>query len=418
MWVKFYGELDLNGKLRILKRDKFKKFFLETELEKFSRKENLIVSITDNKVMDRIYQLPKLKRKQIEIALSQKLKKDLEFIVDISETEWIYSIFPKDNGYRVLVSIIKKVDFQTLPKFKALTTTTQVIASLLNNRKKDTFMLVHSFLDDYLIFVFKDGIIDYVRGFKAESSVDESIDLTLEYYKEQRKIDIKTVVYSGSSHLIAESRKEIKPITSYIDLGVKDPKFLIPFSLSQVKVPFFYSYKFFKPVYVSVPISLLFFLGAFYNYVQESSLSKELNVLKRKEQVIQKNLNSLRFKLHEIDYQVEEIRKKIDNPKLQFVLSLKEPQIPQFINSLRSILISTNSYVLLLKGEGNHITLSTITMCKNISRPVEFHRLINLLRINKFIVDVKLIEAEKFDDRNIVTATFNVKIKEQPFLRE
>jgi len=90
--TKIFGEIDLKGNLRAVEKKGFNKCEpIKVDSLSKIQPSNLTASITDSSVMDRIYLLPHLKGNQLKLALQQKLRRDLEFIADITELEWIYS---------------------------------------------------------------------------------------------------------------------------------------------------------------------------------------------------------------------------------------------------------------------------------------------------------------------------------------
>jgi len=412
---KLFGEIDTSGRARVLLRKTFKTILLETEISKIEEK-NLLASLTNHSIMDRIYSLPKLSPKQIKLAIQQKIKKDLEFIADISEVDWIYSAFPEKNGYRILTSIVKKDLLSPLSSFKALTTTSQVISNFLTKKIKKDFLLVHSFYDDYLIFVFRNGFVDYIRGFEAESNIYDSIELTLEYYKEQHKVEIKTVSYSGDAEIQEYPDKEVLPLNKLLKIKT-NLKFLVPHALSSSKVPFFYEKKILKPIHATIPISLLFLTTGISLHIQNEKLASQISKLRVEISSLNSVLKAKQQKLNSLTKKEQKLKKLFSKPEVKMLLKAQKPEIYRFILSMKEPLQKSKSYFLTINGSKNTFTLSTITFCQNLEKPKEFQKLISFLKENKFISEFKLLSAEKLKDKKAITAVFKIKIRVKNYVK-
>ncbi len=413
--AKLFGEIDLNNRIRAIQKKGFKTSSIETQLSQIQTA-NLIASITESSIMDRIYVMPKLNPKQMKVAVQQKIKKDLEFIADINEVEWIYSAFKEKNNYRVLVSIIKREQLSTLPEFKALTTTSQVIASFLNQKLKENFLLVHSFFDDYIIFVFKNGYIDYIRGFKTENPIGESIELTLEYYKEQHKIEIKNIVYSGDVQLSSQPNRNVLPISEFIN-NIPDIKFFVPHILPLTKPSFLYKKKTFKPIYATIPLSVIFFLSGAAAYMKTAKVENQISQINSRIERLNKLIGEKQQEISELTKTEESLKKSLSSPEIKTLLSVKKPEIYSFITSLTEPLKLSKSYILKLSGNGEEFTLSTITFCSNIEKPEEFHSLLSFLKGNKYIEYFKLLSVQKLMGKRAIMAVFKIKLRAESYAK-
>jgi hypothetical protein len=413
--AKLFGEIDLSNRARVLLKKRFKNFYQETSLSQIQT-QSLTASLTDSSIMDRIYVLPKLSSKQIKIAIQQKIKKDLEFIADISEVDWIYSVFPEGNSYRILASIIKKEKIAPLPQFKALTTTSQVLSNFLHNKVKTDFLLVHSFYNDYLVFVFRNGHVDYIRGFTTESAITDSIELTLEYYKEQHKVEIKTIVYSGDITELQQPGRKVIPLNEFIKEKIPSLKFLIPAILPSTKAPFFYERKLLKPIHATIPISIILLAASAGIHYKATEIKNDLSKLHFLKSSLEENIQIKQQKLSKLTEKEKKIQNFLKKPEINLLLSAKKPEIYNFIESMKKPLKKTNSYFLTINGNGKSFILSTITFCHYLEKPQEFHDLIAALKENNYITYFKLLNAEKLKNIKAISATFEINLRTKSYV--
>ncbi len=416
MATKLYGELNLSGRLRAIQKQRFKAKLVETDLDKIPSPKDSTISLTDSSVMDRIYILPKLKTKQLLTAIQQKIRKDLEFIAEPSEVDWIFSKFPERGSYKILVSIIKKSDLNRLPEFHAITTTSQVIANFLEKKKKEDYLLVHSFFDDCIVFVFRNGQVDYIRGFKRENSVDEAVEITLEYYKEQHKTEIGTIVFSGDSQPSQHGQKKLIPLNEFVKISTSDLKFFVPQLLTSQKVPFFYEKKFLKPIHLTVPVSALILIAGLGLQLEKQNVIHKIDVTNKKIETFRNKINQNQQTLTSLTEKEKTLEGKLNNPAIKFLLSSKKPEIYTFLKSIEDTLKKSKSYVLSLEGSKDQFTLSTITFCKNLKKAKELHTLISGLKANPTITSVTLLSAKEVKEFKAIIADFKIKLRAESYV--
>ncbi|WP_163329069.1 hypothetical protein GFV12_07965 [Desulfurobacterium thermolithotrophum] len=412
-----YAEVDVSGNLRVLEKEGiFKGSFryVNTLLSEYSETKSLIASFTDSSVMDKVYSFPKLKEKHLNLAIKQKISKDLEFIANVEEMVWIYSKFPVDSGYRILVSIMRKELLQRFNHFKALTTTAQVISNFLTGKVEGDFIVIHSFKDDYIVIAFHNGLIDYVRTFRTENSLDDAIELTLEYYKEQRKTEITRIYCSGDLDFFQTSRFEMKPLTELVELPIneKELNFFIPFALSNSKVPYFYKTSTFAFKHYAIAASTFLFLASGIVFFKINQLNEQLIHLHKERNMLSRKVNKLKTELSKLEKEIQLQKSFQSSPRIQYFLSLKRDRIPEFLYSFYKIGKKSNTFILSLSTSKNsEFNLSTITFCKELLSPVEFYEFVNFIKGNPFIESVKIINVKEIPGRRALLANFNIKFK-------
>ncbi|ADY74080.1 hypothetical protein Dester_1450 [Desulfurobacterium thermolithotrophum DSM 11699] len=412
-----YAEVDASGNLRVLEKEGILKGsfrYVNTSLSDYNEPKRLIASFTDSSVMDKVYSFPKLKEKHLKLAIKQKISKDLEFIANIEEMVWIYSKFPANSGYRVLVSIMRKEFLQRFNHLKALTTTAQVISNFLTGKVEGNFIVIHSFKDDYIVIAFHNGLIDYVRTFKTENSLDDAVELTLEYYKEQRKTEITRIYCSGDLDFFQTSRFEMKPLTELVELPIneKELNFFIPFALSNSKVPYFYETSTFAFGHYAIAAFVFLLLASGIVFLKINQLNEQLIHLHKERNMLSLKVNKLQTELSKLEKEIQVQKSFQSKPEIKHFLSLKRDQVSEFLYSFYKISDRANTFVLSLSTSKNsEFELSTITFCKNLSSPIEFYRLINLIKKNPFIDNVKIIDVKEIPEKRALMADFSIKFK-------
>ena len=333
-----YAEVDASGNLRVLEKGGiFKRTFkyLNTALSDYKNTKNLVASFTDSSVMDKVYSFPEIEEKHLELAIKQKISRDLEFIANIEEMDWIYSRFPVNSGYRVLVSIVKREILQQFNQFRALTTTAQVISNFLTGKTEGNFIVVHSFKDDYMVIAFHNGSVDYVRTFKMESSLDDAIELTLEYYDKQRKTEISRIYTSGDLKFFQTSKFEVMPVTELIKLPLSEEEleFFIPFALSKSKVPYFYRVSPLAFKHYAVAASAFLFLASGMAFVEVNQQKEQLTRLQQEKDSLSQKISKLQTELSKLEKKFQVEKSFQLKPEVQYFLSLKRDQVPEFLYS-------------------------------------------------------------------------------------
>jgi len=412
-----YAEIDVSGNLRVLEKKKgvkraFK--YLSTTLSDYRNPGNLMVSLTDNSIMDKVYFFPELKEKHLKLAIKQKVSRDLEFIANIEEMDWIYSRFPVNSGYKVLVSIVRKETLQQFNNFRALTTTAQVVSNFLTGKTKGDFIVVHSFKDDYIVIAFHNGLIDYVRTFKTESSLDDAIELTLEYYKKQRKTEISRIYISGDLKFFQTSNFKMMPVTELIKLPLSEEEleFFVPFALSKSKVPYFYRIPLLSFKHYAVAASAFLFLASGMAFVEVNQLKEQLTRLQEEKTSLSRKIDRLQSELSKLEKKIQVEKSFRSKPEIQYLLSLKRNQLAEFLYSFYRISKESHTFIMSLSvSENSDFELSTITFCEDLSSPMEFYKLIDLIKKNPFINDVKIIELKQMPEKNAFITNFNINLK-------
>jgi len=412
-----YGEVDANGNLRIVEKSGLftaKYDFRETNIKKYENFQNLVSSITDSSIMDRIYVLPRLTKKQLAFAIKQKIIKDIEFIASLDEVEWIYSAFSEGSNYKVLVSIINKELLGKFKQFKALTATSQVISNFLSGKINDSFILVHAFSTDYTVIAFHNGTVDYVRSFKADSSLDDAIELTLEYYKEQKKIEIKKFFYTGDVEFFKNSNFDVKPLSDLIKIRLLENnlKFFVPFSLIKSKVPFFYKKSAVTFKHYAVMTSTFLFLISGITYFENKKLESHLENILREKNILRSKVNGIQDEILRLTKELQLQRRFQLRPDIKYLFSLKREEIPEFLFSLYRINKKSDTFLLSFKtSSGEKFNISTITFCRDLTSPVEFYKFVNLIRENPFVKNVKIIDLRAISEKNALRANLNVELE-------
>jgi hypothetical protein len=69
-------------------------------------------------------------------------------------------------------------------------------------------------------------------------------------------------------------------------------------------------------------------------------------------------------------------------------------------------------------SESSDFELSTITFCKDLSSPVEFYELIDLIRKTPFISDVKIIDIKQMPEGSALITNFSINFKKVPYEKD
>ncbi|GEM_PF-2199728 len=398
---KVFGEIDLSGNLRLIEGKTEKK----TNLKDFDKQERLIAALTSSRTIDRVYRFPRIKGKQLDLALRQKLIKDLEYIADINELQFVFSTYPVKDGVQVLVSLIQRDLLDEFKEFKALTFSSQVIAKFIHQQKiNGTFLLIHVFEDDFITLVFKEGTVDYVRTFTTGESVDGAIELTKEYYKEQKKTEIGEIFFSGISSL--NSSFEVKPISSLVKKGVKNVEFFVPFALKRTAPPFLYQRKALKPEHFLISASVISIILTGNLISINNNLSSEIERLKLQSDKLENLIAEAESSLTKIEKSLKEKRKFLESPRVRYIQNLKRPSFQEFLSSLEQLNL-LNTYILSFNLENDQCRLLLITL--NSETQTDVKQILNLLQKNRYISKVKLLNVKE-NDSNYVSL-FQIGLK-------
>ena len=412
-----YVELNLSGDVKLyessgLLKRKIHKKVGNLDLIK-SQASQCNALITDESIIDRVYDFPlSLGRKQLEIAVKQKLLKDLEFIVPLDDIEFVFSAYKLENTYKVLATVVKRSSLSSLPKFKSVSATQQVIASFVSSKVKETFLLVHAFKSEFIVFVFKNGIVDYVRAFKNEGSPDNAIETALEYYKERRKTNIEKFFYAGESQQFLGTKFKIKPVSTI--LPVKDVKFFALEVASQVKYSAFYRAPLITPKKASLILSVLslgFLGGSFYFY---ETAKEEVETLEKRNAILQTRIEDLQNGIDEIQNKIANLKAEINSEKYRTLMNLKRNPFPEFLLYLEKM--PETSKVMTFRLENGFVYLTLITFCRNLNSPVEYDRLISFLRSFKDTDFVELIHLSLDLKRRAIISEIKVKLREHSYV--
>jgi cell division protein FtsB len=370
--------------------------------------------ITDESTIDRIYDFPSgLSGKQIEVAVKQKLLKDLEFIVPLDDIEFVFSMYKSENSYKVLATAIKKSSLVSLPKFKSISATQQLIASFVSLKTKETFLLVHVFKSEFIVFVFRNGLVDYVRTFKNEGSPDNAIETALEYYKERRKTNIEKFFYSGEFRQFSNTKFDIKPISTI--LSVKDVDFLTPEIAPHTKYPTFYRVPLLTPKKATIILSIasLGFLGVssyFYKIKTE-----EIRTLEKRNAVLQTRLDELQNAIDETQREIRRLKKKLKSEKFRILSNLKKIPLGEFLLYLEKL--PKSSKIMTFKFENGLAYLTSITFCRNLNSPTEYEKLISFLKNFKDTDTVELIHLNIDIKNRAIVSEIKIKLREQSYVK-
>lgn len=419
---KFFAEADPNLNLRVLEiSGKFfsrNKQFRESTLKAESVKQ-MIVSLTDESTINKIYKLPNLKEKQLRTVLYQKLQKDMEFITSLSTSSWIFSKAKMGNELLILVSLIDQLKVQTFKNSYALTLTPQVIFNALNGKIKKTFMLVHIFNNSSIIFVFHNGYLDYIQSIAVASNLNDAIELAKEYYKERKKIDISEFYFSGDAESLRNSPLKFKPVNKILK-NVPKIKFLIPELLSTTKVPFLFSKK--REIKTEAAISVLtamFFISGLGFQINGLSLSKKLKETENQITNVEEEIDKLQIRQKYLQNKINELESVLNRKDVKQLLTTRKPEIVNFLSVLKPILKKSHSYIISLrKGpEKDYYEMTLITFCKDIKSPIEFNLFVSEFRKVRVSQSVKLINTFKYPVLQAIMSDWTFKIEEKSYVK-
>jgi len=403
---KVFAEVDLEGNIRLLGKEGGS----YSSLSDFERKSDLVAALTSSKVIDRVYSFPKLKKEQLDVALKQRLIKDLEYIANVEDLDYVYSSFQEGNSLKVLVSLVPREEVPKFLDLKALTFSSQVIACFLFKKGvAGDFLLVHDFKEDFVVLAFKNGIVDYVRTFVSSESVDGAIELSLEYYKEQKKTEIKDIYFSGTKNL--NTGYEVKSIKELLEINDLDEEFFVPYALSKVSVPFLFRKKFWKPEYsVLLASAVLFGFTGFLSYFN-GLMANEVRNLKSRELRFRSEIGKFQKELSKEKRIVRELETLVNSPRNRYIASLSRPLVQEFLYSLYS-LTKFNTYVLRFDSDGfGRVRLELVTF--NTKKPVNVKDLLRVLQNNPYVETAKTLNVKK--DKGFYTTLFSLKLKRKRY---
>jgi hypothetical protein len=247
-----------------------------------------------------------------------------------------------------------------------------------------------------------------------ESSLDDAIELTLEYYKKQKKTEISRIYTSGNLKFFQASKFEMMPVTELIkpQISEEELEFFIPFALSKTKVPYFYRV---SPVvfkHYAVGASAFLFLASGMAFVKVNQLKEQLARLQEEKSSLSRKIDTFQVELSKLERKNQAEKSFRSKPEVQYLLSLKREQIAEFLYSFYRISKESHTFIMSLSvSENSDFELSTITFCEDLSSPMEFYKLIDLIEKNPFINDVKIIELKQIPEKNAFITNFNINLK-------
>ncbi len=402
------------GKLR--KRVSIGKF---KKLNDVNPKETL-ASLTDGSIVNKVYTFPsQLNKKQLSIAIAQKVSTDAEFSI-LREPEYIDSKLVCGANCDYLISAI---DNKTINKFrglKALTATPQVVADSLP-RENRAFMLIHSFGKNTFIFIVKNGIVDSVRNISSNNLTDSFIASTLEFYKERKRTNIDEFYYSGNRKPIEKLNYKILPITnlrSISDMAKKVgfsedefTEFFVPILLylNEKSLPFLFKRVSINLSPVLIPISVSLILASIpysLSYISSrSSIGKLSSELKK----MLKKKNSMDGKVKKVQTAINDRKKFLKSTN--YLANLSYPMIYNFIESLKPVSKSYKTYILSFSCKGNNVDMKTITF----NPEINFSGFLGILSGNSYIENLKILSIVTSKELNAKLCNFSFKIRNKRY---
>jgi len=390
-----------------------------SNIEEIPEKEKAEVLLTDFLTTEKLYDLSTLKHSLIRKALNQMVIKDIRLFLPGQEVGWVASkVNSSKEGIRYLVSIVSGETLNSLQGFSSLTTTSQAINLIISGKTEKTFMLIHSFGKTAIILTFFNGFLDYIRGIEINESFEENVDLTIQYYKEQRKVQIDEICCSGD--IVRENpfkKYSPKPISSIIGvLGTGLPEdefseFLVPIAAGFVEkeLEHFYSQAG-KGVKVSfLLLSSLFLLSSLLPLYSYSSLKEKEKPLLRKLQ----ELNDLSLSL---DSNISKVQRKIlalqtfrKSKFYSYITKTKRLEVPELIDYIKNSNRKLKVYILNASLKNGKLLLETLIAASGEEASKNLSAFLGLLSSSPFIKRVYLIDnrLERFG----LISTFEIEVK-------
>jgi hypothetical protein len=204
------------------------------------------------------------------------------------------------------------------------------------------------------------------------------------------------------------------PVTELIKLPLSEEEleFFVPFALSKSKVPYFYRIPLLSFKHYAVAASAFLFLASGMAFVEVNQLKEQLTRLQEEKTSLSRKIDSLQSELSKLERKNQAEKSFRSKPEVQYLLSLKREQIAEFLYSFYRISKESHTFIMSLSvSENSDFELSTITFCEDLSSPMEFYKLIDLIKKNPFINDVKIIELKQMPEKNAFITNFNINLK-------
>jgi len=392
-----------------------RKYFGQKSWKEFSEKEKnaSIVLISDNSIINKIYRFPRLKKNELHLAIEQKLRKDLEFIAPLETLNWIYTYSHVNNSIIVLVSLIEKDKTYRFADAKAVTLTPLIVFNALNNKFKKTFMLAHSFKDNLITFVFLNGLLDYIKSFPSGADPIEAIELTKEFYKEHKKIDISEIYISGDWNKTQNSFIKINELVKNTNFS-----FFTCDIAATTKVPFLFEK---ESITKKLPLLLLpaiVLCGDLILYNKLEELNHQIRMIEPKISNLRSRISRLQRKKANLENRLENLNSFLNRNDIKNLLSAKRYCIEEFFDGLRPILEKTNSFILSFqKDKSGFFNIRFATFCKNINHPIEYRIFSREFQKIKVAESVSLIDSRNLRKTNAIISSWKVKIKRSSYVK-
>ncbi len=388
--------------------------------------EKATATLTDHFVTSKIYELPKLKTQLLEKALREKISKDLEFVFPSEEIEWVKSeIRTYEGKTRYLVSATGRNSIESFPKFEALTLTPQAINLFLSGKTNKTFMLIHSFNKSAIIFTFYNGFLDYIRSVEISDSFEENINLTIQYYKEQKKTQISEIYCSGD--LVKENpfkNYSLQPISSMLNFKVKGlseketSEFLAPISVNYLrgKLEYLYSVPGNTPKLVMSMLSLCFLGTSVFLLNSISSLKESENSLILKREKLKNQATSIDIQIQKLQQEISKLQTFRKSALYTYLLNAKRLLLPEFIESLNKSNEKLKFYLINLEFKNGVFTATMLCPGTKETSQKNLSGLLGILASNPHVEKTRLINTQT--ERLGIIATFEIKLKGSKYVKE
>jgi len=255
-------------------------------------------------------------------------------------------------------------------------------------------------------------VLDYIKLFSKDVNPLEAIELTREFYKEQKKVDLAEIYISGDWKEIPDNYKKISEI-----LKNKDFSYFVCDIATLTKVPVLFER---ETIVKKLPLLLLpvLILNAdILLYVKErklnlrvKSLESQIVLLSNKVSRLENEKLAIKNRLNLLDSFFE--RKDIKN-----LLTTKRYFIKEFFCELTPVLKKTNSYIVdFRKMKDNSFELRFATFCKNINSPKEYKFFVQKFQNIRSIYNIELINSTPLEDYNIIVSTWKVMLKRSAYI--
>jgi len=414
--VKLFVEADCRLNAKFLKSTGFvkkKRIFSEKNWEKFTEKEkqNSVVLISDDSIISRIYQFPKLKKKELELALEQKLRRDLEFISPLETLSWTYSFNYVGKSIVVIASLIETEKIDPFTEAKAVTLSPILIFNALNGKTRKTFILAHSFKGKLTTFVFLNGILDYIKAYPEDTQPAEAIELTKEFYKEHKKVEASEIYISGDWEEIPNNYKKISEL-----IKIRDTKYAICQLAETTKVPFLLEKESHTKEISLFLIPLFITAGNIYTYTKLNTMTNKLKELQSQITVLKEKVTELNNRKQNLENDLRIIEDKLHRKDINNLVSTERYCIKEFLQETEKILKSTNSYIVSLEKKQQTFMVKFATLCKDINSPEEYRKFVKEFKNIHSAQIVNLIDSRKLKDTNVIISQWKIKLQRKPYV--